>query len=160
MSLGDTITEDTAIHRVTNLDLAAFLGSVGVPLRKDPPYTVTRLVSGELRYVFNFGPRTADRKMKTSELIRIFIQSDKYIAEHPNDLLTGALCALRSRAKMNDYVFVKTKPWIAFRSPTNKKAIVHCIEGTKDHAMYARRGWKQCDTFEDEKRKAKYGQQL
>jgi hypothetical protein len=85
------------------------------------------------------------------ELVRAYEESDKYIAEHPVDIFTGALCALRNRA-----IFIerlgRVKPWISFRSPSGQST-VQCIEGSKRHENYIKKGWVRCDPFEDQKRK-------
>jgi hypothetical protein len=145
------ISDNTSVVRVTNLDLAVALFSVGVPLREDPPFTAARLKSGEIRWVFNFFPTTSDGKKKTMDLVKAYKESDKYIADNPVDIFTGALCALRNRA-----IFIerlgRVKPWVSFRSPSGQST-VQCIEGSKRHENYIRKGWVRCDPFENEKAK-------
>jgi hypothetical protein len=145
------ISNNTAIVRVTDLDLAVALFSVGVPLRQDPPYTAARLKSGEIRWVFNFFPTTSDKKKKTMDLVRAYAESDKYIAEHPVDIFTGAMCALRNKSMFIERL-AKVRPWISFRSPTGQSTI-QCIEGSKRHENYIKKGWVRCDPFEEQKRR-------
>lgn len=145
------ISNNTAIVRVTDLDLAVALFSVGVPLRQDPPYTAARLKNGEIRWVFNFFTTTSDKKKKTMDLVRAYAESDKYIAEHPVDIFTGAMCALRNRAIFVERL-AKVRPWVAFRSPTGQST-VQCIEGSKRHENYIKKGWVRCDPFEEQKRR-------
>jgi hypothetical protein len=145
------ISNHTSVVRVTDLDLAVALFSVGVPLREDPPYTAARLKNGEIRWVFNFLPHTSDKKKKTMDLVNGYAQSDKYIAENPVDIFTGAMCALRNRSIFVERL-AKVKPWVAFRSPTGQST-VQCIEGSKRHENYLKKGWVRCDPFEDQKPK-------
>lgn len=149
-NLDAPIDNDTFVHQVTDLDLAVFLYSVGVPVRKDPPFTAARLKNGQIKWVFNFHTATRDGLKSTSELIRDWKGSDKYIADHPNDLLTGAMCALKNRISFLEKMAV-VKPWVSFRSPKGR-ATVMCIEGSRRHANYIAKGWVQCDPFEDQKR--------
>lgn len=144
-----TIADGTAIHRVTDLYLAVCLISVGVPLRKDPPFTATRLTNGQLKWVFNFEGKTSDGKKTTAELVKAFIESDKYIAENPVDLYTGALCFAKNLSRILEFM-PRVKPWIAFRSPSGQSTIM-CLEGSKRHANYIKKEWKRCDPFEDQK---------
>jgi hypothetical protein len=145
------ISSNTSIVRVTDFDLAVALFSVGVPLREDPPYTAARLKNGEVRWVFNFFSHTSDKKKKTMDLVSGYAQSDKYIAENPVDIFTGAMCALRNRSIFVERL-AKVKPWVAFRSPTGQST-VQCIEGSKRHENYLKKGWVRCDPFEDQKPK-------
>lgn len=146
----NVIRDNTVIYRVTNFDLAVCLYSVGVPLRQDPPFTAARLKNGHIAWVFNFYDRTADGKKKTAELAKAYVESDKYIAENPVDLFTGALCAMINRAKFLERMD-KVKPWVSFRSPSGQSTI-QCIEGSQRHENYIKKRWVRCDPFEDQKK--------
>lgn len=132
------------VIQVTDLNLAIFLMSVGVNLRKDPPYKISRLKNGHLRWMFHFETMTRDGKDKTMDLVKKYIDSDKYIYDNPNTLETGAICALKNMAKLLSYVQENVKPWVAFRPPGGN-AVSYCIEGSNRHRRYVKNGWIRCD---------------
>lgn len=142
----NAIKPHTMIHRVVDIDLAAALIAVGVRLRKDPPYTASRMLSGRIAWVFNFEPKTADNLHDTGKLIEAYSKDAEYIAANPGDLFTGAMCALKNRARLLEHM-TKVKPWVGFRSPSGQSVLL-CIEGSKRHAMYISKGWVRCDPFE------------
>jgi hypothetical protein len=151
--LPNDIEDQTVIHQVTDVDLALCLLAVGVPLRKDPPFTATRLANGKVSWVFNFLSKTRDGKTPIGELIKAYTEADKYIAENPNDLFTGALCVVKNRAAISA-IASRVKPWLAYRSPAGKSEML-CIEGSKRQMNLERKGWKRCDPFEKAKRKTR-----
>lgn len=142
----EIIGQRTAIQRVTDLDLAIALMSAGVPLRTDPPFTAHKLTNGHTAWVFNFHLKTADGKDKTEDLIEAYRNSDKFIAENPGHVFTGAICALKNRAKMME-IMKRVKPWVAYSPPGGGPAVL-CLEGSQRQARYIKKGWKRCDPFE------------
>jgi NADH dehydrogenase/NADH:ubiquinone oxidoreductase subunit G len=141
------IKNRTLIHKVTDLDLASALLAVGVPLRKDPPYTAARMLNGHIAWVFNFEARTSDGKHETAKLIEAYVKDAEYIVANPEGLYTGAICALKNRSRLLEHMR-KVKPWVGFQSPKGQSVIL-CIEGSKKHANYVARGWKRCNPVED-----------
>jgi hypothetical protein len=143
------LRKGTFVHRVTNLDLAICLLAVGVPMRKDPPYTHARLANGSESWVFNFESATRDGKDKTADLIEAYSQDMKFIEANPEHPFTFAMCALKNRemllGHMRDH-----RPWVCFR-PKGSTATMMVIEGSKKYQNCLRKKMIRIDPFEKQK---------
>lgn len=145
------LSRGTMVHRVTDFDLAVCLFSLGVPLRKDPPYTHAKLKNDKEKWVFNFEGETRDGKDQTSDLIKAYNEDMKFIEANPEHPMTFAMSALKNRQKFLDHM-LRSKPYVAFRAPGGKASIL-VIEGSRRYKNCIRKGMVRCDPFEDQKHK-------
>lgn len=134
------VQQGTAVIHVRNLDLAVCLLSVGVLLRKDPPYTHLKLRNGEHQWVFNFNPTDSDGQFKTMDLVKSFSEDMKFISEKPNHPLTFAMCAVKNRASFKEHM-AKDVPFVAFKG--RGPAILYVKEGSKKHKNCIAKGMTQ-----------------
>lgn len=134
------ISDGTAVIRVTNLDLAICLQSVGVDLRKDPPYTHVRLKNGEDKWVFNFNPKDRDGVYNTVDLVNAFREDAKWVQENPRHPFTFALCALRNKEIFMRHM-KKSVPYVAFKAPSG--ATLYVVEGSRKHKNALAKGMIQ-----------------
>ena len=124
------VTNGVAVVHVRNLDLAVCLLSVGVSLRKDPPYTHVKLKSGDINWTFNFNPEDDDGQFKTMDLIAGFKEDMKFIEENKVHPFTFAMCALKNLASFKRHMS-KDIPYVAFKAQGT--AVLYVKEGSKKH---------------------------
>lgn len=143
MSNGKDINQmvnGSAVIHVRNLDLAACLLSVGVALRKDPPYTHLKLENGEHQWTFNFEPKDMDGKLNTMTMVAAFKEDLKFIEDNPLHPFTFAMCALKNRQQLKQWA-VKSTPFVSFKASGG--AVLYVLEGSKKHRNAVAKGMIQ-----------------
>lgn len=134
------VKDGTAVVHVRNLDLAVCLLSVGVPLRKDPPYTHLRLKNGEDQWTFNFDTTDSDGQFNTSDLIAAFKEDMKFIDENPVHPFTFAMCALKNLDSFKRHM-LQSVPYVGFRAQGGATLFVK--EGSKKYRNCKAKGMVQ-----------------
>jgi hypothetical protein len=134
------ITDGTAVIHIRNLDLAICLLSVGVALRKDPPYTHHKLKNGAHQWTFNFEPKDSDGQFLTMDLVEAFKQDMKFIEENPVHPMTFAMCALKNRELFKKHMS-KSVPYVSFRAQGGATLFVK--EGSRKHRNAVAKGMVQ-----------------
>ena len=134
------VTNGTAVVHVRNLDLAICLLSVGVALRKDPPYTHLKLRNGEHQWTFNFEPQDVDKQWKTMDLVVAFSKDMEWIEKNPLHPFTFAMCALKNRDRLKTWM-AKSTPFVAFKATGG--ATLYVMEGSKKHRNAVAKGMVQ-----------------
>lgn len=134
-------TQGTEIIHVRNLDLAVCLVSVGVSLRKDPPYTHVRLKNGEDQWIFNFYPRSRDKVYNTLDLCAAFAQDMKWITENPQHPFTFAMVAVKNLDIFKGHMS-RDVPYVAF-SASGGRATLYVQEGSRKHQRCLAKGMVQ-----------------
>ncbi len=114
--LEQTMTKGTSIYHVRNLELAVCLFSIGVPLRKDPPYTHVSLKNGEDHWTFHFESCDKQRQLKTQELIKAFTEDMAFIEKNPLHPMTFAMCALKNLESFKQHV-LHDIPYVGYKAP-------------------------------------------
>jgi len=140
ITAGD-FNQGTEIVHVRNLELAVCLVSVGVPLRKDPPYTHVRLSNGEDKWTFNFHPRSSDKTYNTIDLCSAFSQDMKWIAQNPQHPFTFAMVAVKNLDIFKAHM-VRHVPYVAF-SASGGAATLYVRENSRKHERCVAKGMVQ-----------------
>ena len=136
------IGEGTVVHQIKNLDLAIALISIGVPMRKDPPYTAVRMTDDTIDWTFNFEAQDSDGQFTTAELVDAFRQDMKFIEENPVHPMTFVMCALKNRHSFLDHM-ARARPYVPFKYDGG--ATMYVVEGSKKHQNMIAHGYEQCD---------------
>ena len=145
----DEVTAGTQIIHVRNTQLAAALLSVGVPLRRDPPYRRVRKANGAEIVTYNFFPCSPDGSISAVECIKAWHKDLDFIKANPQHPFTFAMCAVKNLHDFNEHHRVKDpEPFIAFRLPAEESPLgVTSILTVKEHSKKAAaaraRGYKQ-----------------
>lgn len=137
----DKLTQGDRVIHVQNLELAAALFQIGVPLRKDPSHTV-RIERGHKIATFNFAGSSRDGKHDTVILIRGWKHPVEWLSQHPNHPWS-----VHVEVKMNTYAMrAKAEseiPFLVFQPGDN--ANVHCFvrQGSQRETSARANGWRQ-----------------
>jgi len=130
----------TSVIHVRNLDLAVCLLSVGVLLRKDPPYVHHKLSNGEHQWTFNFEPFDSDNQFRTMELVDAYKADAKFVKENPVHPMTFAMCAVKNLSSFKIHM-AKSVPFVSFR--VQGGATLYVLEGSKKHRNCVDKGMVQ-----------------
>ena len=140
---GSELKAGTEICFVSDTRLAAALVSVGVPLRKDPPYVQVKRANGALQTVFHFYPTDEQGQLKTVELIKAWSQDIRFIEANPLHPFTFAMCALRNYQQILEHL-ATDKPWVQFEGKQDGKKVTLLVkEGSPKHKAATSKGLKQ-----------------
>lgn len=134
------VTQGSRIIHVRNLDLAVCLLSVGIPLRKDPPYTYYKNKDGFKQITFNFEDSDPDKQLNTLTLVQAFSEDMKWTEENPVHPFTFAMWAVKNLYSFKDH-FKKDTPYVCFKAGGDTRMWVK--EGSKKHKMCKLKGMTQ-----------------
>ena len=126
---------------VKNLELAVCLVSVGVPLRKDPPYTHFKLANGQEEWTFMFEESTSDGVFATVDLIKAFSEDMKWVEEHPEHPFTFAMAAVKNLNTFKAHIS-RSVPYVAFQAQQGK-ATLYVKEGGRKYERCLQKGMIQ-----------------
>jgi hypothetical protein len=140
-SVKSDITKGTMIFHVKNLDLAVCLISIGIPLRKDPPYTHIRLLDGTSDWTFHFESCDAQKQLKTSDMIKAFKADMEWIAKNPIHPMTFAMCSVKNRESFLSHM-ARDVPFVGYKSPGGT-AVLYVKEGSQKQANCEAKGMKR-----------------
>lgn len=135
------ISKGDFIHHVRNTELAAALASIGVPLRKDPPYCQVELANGQRITTFNFEPYTKDRTLRTADLIKAWKQDLAFIQKYPQHPFTFAMAAVKNLDRFREHL-KEDKPWVVYRPPAGQSRYL-VKPGSKKETALIREGFKR-----------------
>jgi hypothetical protein len=135
------IERGSYIHHVRNLELAACLVSVGIKLRKDPPYTHVKLTDGTDQWTFHFEERDTEGHLKTAEMIKAFSQDMEWIEKHPVHPMTFAMCAIKNLASFKEHM-LRSVGFVGFKAP-NGEATLYVKDGSRKHKNCIAKGMIQ-----------------
>jgi hypothetical protein len=132
------IAKGTVIYHVKNLDLAVCLLSIGIPMRKDPPYTHVRLTDGTSDWTFHFGHQDGQGQLKTGDMIKAFAMDMEWIHKNPMHPMTFAMCAVKNLDSFKAHM-ARDVPYVGFKSPGGI-AVLYVKEGSQKHKNCVSKG--------------------
>ena len=136
---------DTVVH-IRDKRLAACMIAVGIPLRKDPPYTHAVSKSGKDIWTFNFYPTDQEGELTASQCIDAWRKDLDFIKENPLHIFSIAMATVKNLEKLDEWMTEKDPvPNVIYRVPleSGKSANLLVRQGSKKHKAAIRRGYSQ-----------------
>ena len=97
------IEQGTSIVIVRDDLLASAMIAVGIPLRKDPPYTHVRLANGAEQWSYNFHGVDRQGHITAKECIEGWQQDVKWTAANPMHPFAFAMQAVKNYARLREH---------------------------------------------------------
>lgn len=139
------ITATTSIVHVKDSKLAAALITVGVPLRKDPPYTHVLLKNGHEEFTYNFHLSTPDGEFLTRDLVKAWSEDVAFLASNPRHPFAYAMLAVKNYAQILAHQHID-RPFVAFNA-TDEESGEPCTllvqKDTRKHKAAIEAGFTQ-----------------
>lgn len=142
----DTLKQGDAVVQVRDPRLACCMIAVGIPLRRDPPYTHIRTKDGRDIWTFHFYPSDQDGEVTAHECIGAYKRDIEFINENPLHPFSFALATIKTWEQMQHHMNeVDPIPFLAFRSYADDgtPATVLVREGSPRHRGAVNRGMKR-----------------
>ena len=136
------IEEKTQIIQVRDTKLAAALLTVGLPLRKDPPYFKKENADGSTYLVWNFETKTKDGMFTAVELIKAWNKEEEFVEANQNHPFSMAAQAIRNYRKMVEHTH-NQKPFVSYKYQ-NSKQIAWVVKGSDEEENCIERGMVRC----------------
>ena len=140
----DKIGKNTVICLVSDNGLANALISVGIPLRRDPPYVFVERKDGSQGWTFNFYPSTEDGRVTVRECTEAWRGDLEWLKKNPNHPFAYAMLATKNMVVMLEHQR-KAVPYVAFRVPQERgpAATLLVKKGSKKHEAAVKKGYRQ-----------------
>lgn len=140
----DVIEQGTQVICIRDYKLASLLFSVGIPLRKDPPFTHVKKKDGTEVWTYNFFPCTPDGDITAGDCIKAWKQDLVFIEENPTHPITFALAMAKNLDRFAEHARTHT-PMVGFavRHKDLGRATLLVKEGSRKHRAALDRKFKQ-----------------
>lgn len=136
------IKQGDSIVYVRNTQLAAALYTIGIPLRKDPPYTKSKRVDDSLMTTWHFHPKDSEGLYDTVELMEAWKDDVEFIRNNPTHPFTYTMLSIKNYKQFVDHVH-RQKPWVSYKFKNGKKTM-WVIEGSEKEQGCIEKGMTRC----------------
>lgn len=140
----DSIESGTQIIHVRDYKLAAAMMAVGIPLRRDPPFTHVEKKDGTRIITYNFFPATEEGDITASECVEAWKRDLDFIQENPEHPFTFAMCAIKNVDSFYEHKEQHT-PYVGFKVRHKEigDAVLLVKKGSRKHQAAIKRKLKQ-----------------
>ena len=125
------IRQGSLVVYVRNTQLAACLVSIGVKLRKDPPYTKKEMAGGDTVTTWNFEAKSSCGGINTLDMLKAWKDDVAFGEKYPTHPFTFAMHAVKNYRQMVEHVHHQS-PWVAYMSETGVHTIWVIKDSSKD----------------------------